>query len=437
MDNVNFVPRQAFEFLFKPEFDKRRLVLAGARGCGKTYQLSILGLTKLLQQGPKNSLLLAMSGTLQQAKDTFKPPLEWIKNQFNDAEHAGCHVSYNGSECKYSFHVGPNDVRTVKLLSYENIDRCRGYHPFVLLLDECREMPQEFYSALYPTLLPNGYLFAFGTVEGGTPFHTLYERSLTLPDWATLNITASQVPEAYTTKFLQEAKDFMPDEEYRQEYENDWTVNLVSNAVYNGAIRKFSQSAPLLSKEYSVDPSKPVWTAWDIGADGTAIGFFQVSGMVATFVDYVEGKSTFDIGFYAQEVLAKPYFYAYHILPWDAYRKDMRGAPLVIQLENLGLRCAQAVQAFELSGIDAAKNMLRTTKFSSPACDRLLSHLKLFKYVDVPAGKARITRHDEHSHAADMFRYFAISAPLWQNSGSTRKQIVTEPYDPFAKYGLH
>jgi hypothetical protein len=143
------------------------------------------------------------------------------KNQLNDTSTAGCSVSYNGSECRYTFHVEQGDTRTVKLLSDEIIDRGRGYHLFVLLLDDCRETPQEFDSALYLTLLLTGYLFAFGTMEGGTPFHALDQKSPTLLHWATLKISADQVPEAWTAAFLQEAKGFMPDDEFRQEYRYD------------------------------------------------------------------------------------------------------------------------------------------------------------------------------------------------------------------------
>jgi hypothetical protein len=85
------------------------------------------------------------------------------------------------------------------------------------------------------------------------------------------------------------------------------------------AIKEFSKENPLSSPDFSFDSTKSVWTAWDIGADGTAIGFFQTHEVNATFIDFEEGKSILDIAHYANKT---------HILPWDAFRKDLLNIPL-------------------------------------------------------------------------------------------------------------
>jgi hypothetical protein len=80
-----------------------------------------------------------------------------------------------------------------------------------------------------------------------------------------------------------------------------------------------SKENPLSSPDFSFDSTKRVWTSWDIGDDGTAIGFFQVHDANATFIDFEEGKSILDIAHYANKN---------HILPWDAFRQDVLNIPL-------------------------------------------------------------------------------------------------------------
>jgi hypothetical protein len=65
-----------------------------------------------------------------------------------------------------------------------------------------------------------------------------------------------------------------------------------------------------------------------------------------------------------------------------------------------------------------------------------LHHLNHFKYRESTNSKTRLTRHDEHSHAADMFRYFAVSADIWKDTYANIIRVkMSKAYNPLWKYG--
>ncbi len=97
----------------------------------------------------------------------------------------------------------------------------------------------------------------------------------------------------------------------------------------------------------------------------------------------------------------------------------MRGLPIVEQIKQLGFRAEVLGNTSELGGIDEARRLLKTCRFSrNPECLVGLEHLKSFKWkMDKRTGrKMDTTQHDEHSHCADAFRYAAVSKDVWESS---------------------
>jgi hypothetical protein len=123
-----------------------------------------------------------------------------------------------------------------------------------------------------------------------------------------------------------------------------------------------------------------------------------------------------ETSFYARELKYRGYNYATCILPWDAGLDRMNGRAITTQLRDYGFEAVSLGKQSEQFGIGEGRNLLRTAQFNRTKCSVGLVHLKSFRYrIDPRIGvKLQQTVHDIHSHAADAFRYVAVSKHLWE-----------------------
>src|SRR5262249_4770035 len=167
------------------------------------------------------------------------------------------------------------------------------------------------------------------------------------------------------------------------------------------------------------DPAAAVWTAWDLGIrDATAIWFAQVIGREIRIIDYYEASGV-DLAHYARALAARPYVYAGHIVPHDAQAKELgTGKNRLEVLASLGLKGLQIAPMHRLEdGINAVRVFLPKCWFDAQKCARGIDALKLYRAeVDErrpdPAGAPLLKPqpvHDWTSHAADSFRYLALT----------------------------
>jgi hypothetical protein len=83
---------KCFKFLFERDVCRKQ-VIVGARGIGKTTQITYAAVQKLLNAPYPNCYALALSYIIQQAKDTFGPALEKLMSNLPKGR-----VTYNKSE---------------------------------------------------------------------------------------------------------------------------------------------------------------------------------------------------------------------------------------------------------------------------------------------------------------------------------------------------
>lgn len=183
----------------------------------------------------------------------------------------------------------------------------------------------------------------------------------------------------------------------------------------------------------------PVHTAWDLGMDDyTCIGFFQLVGREVRFIDYYENSGE-GLEHYLNVLREKAYAYGQHYFPHDVQVRELtlresQGRTRKEFLESLGLRVEVAPNLSISDGIEASRRMLSLCVFDETNCGVLVSHLENYsKEWDARLGMFKASpRHDEHSHAADMFRIAAVSCeqfgqgqmappPSWQKLRSSRK----------------
>jgi hypothetical protein len=173
-----------------------------------------------------------------------------------------------------------------------------------------------------------------------------------------------------------------------------------------------------------------VWTAWDLGIrDATAIWFAQIVGREIRIIDYYEASGV-DLGHYARELIAKPYAYAGHIVPHDAQAKELgTGKSRLEVLAALGLKGITLAPKHRIEdGINAARVTIPRCWFEAKKCARGLDALRLYRaeHDDKHAVLRPHPVHDWCSHAADAFRYLALTLDR-QSGGSGFHRRIDYP----------
>jgi hypothetical protein len=200
----------------------------------------------------------------------------------------------------------------------------------------------------------------------------------------------------------------MSEDEYAQEFECSFT------AAVRGAY--YAKDLEIAEKDGRITriPIEKVetHTAWDLGIDdSTAIWFYQQVGKEVRLVDYYEASGV-GLDHYAAILKDKGYIYGKHYLPHDAEVKELgTGRSRVETLASLGIR-AEVVKLQRVEdGINAARQLLPRCWFDSVRCKQGLEALRLYrKEWDDKTQTFRLKPlHDYTSHAADAFRYLALS----------------------------
>lgn len=184
---------------------------------------------------------------------------------------------------------------------------------------------------------------------------------------------------------------------------------VLEGAVYASELRAAISDSRVARVPY--DASKPVYTFWDLGwADMTSVIMAQSVGQELHIIDYIQDRHK-KVSHYVSELQKRPYMWGVDWLPHDAQSETI-GAEMSVerQLRNAG-RNVQIVPKLSLEdGINAARTVFNRVWFDAEKCADLISCLKRYRYkVDEATGQySRQPIHDDASHGADAFRYFAV-----------------------------
>ena len=141
-------------------------------------------------------------------------------------------------------------------------------------------------------------------------------------------------------------------------------------------------------------------------------------GREIRIIDYYEASGV-DLGHYVREIDLRPYVYAGHIVPHDAQAKELgTGKSRLEVLESLGLKNITA----RADAPDRGRHQRRARVgpemlVRRHKCARGIDALKLYRAtvddkMHDPAGRPVLGPqpvHDWTSHAADSFRYLAMT----------------------------
>ena len=175
------------------------------------------------------------------------------------------------------------------------------------------------------------------------------------------------------------------------------------------------------------DPSTPVHTFWDLGwSDSVTVWMAQAVGLEFRVIDFLQGAQK-PIDWYVGELNRRAYVWGEDWLPPDARARTLAagGRTIESQMATLGRRVRIVEKVGVADGINAARGVFGRCWFDQERCADGLHALRHYRYaVDEDGRLSRNPLHDWTSHAADAFRYLAVSL----QASRPRPKPRTGPY---------
>ena len=305
----------------------------------------------------------------------------------------------NGSE--FLFAGLRNNISRIK--SFEGIDR--------VWVEEAQAVSKSSWDTLIPTIRKEGSEI-WVTYNPELETDDTHQRFVVNPprDAVVVKINWSDNPWFPETlrKEKEELKARDPDG-----YQNIWEGHCratLEGAVYAKELRRAQEEGRIGCVPY--DTEKPVHTFFDLGwADNTSIWFAQTVGAELRLIDYYS-NAQMPIQHYLSVLQDKGYAYGTDWLPHDAKAKTLAtGRSLEEIMLSAGRRVRIVPNLSITDGINAARTVFNRCHFDDVKCAEGLQSLRRYRFdVDVETRQlSGRPLHDFHSHAADAFRYFAIS----------------------------
>lgn len=178
------------------------------------------------------------------------------------------------------------------------------------------------------------------------------------------------------------------------------------------------------------DPTKPVFTAWDLGhSDKTAIWFIQRVGLEFNIIDYYENRLK-KLPHYIEYLHSKPYNYSVHYQPHDADSETLASRS-ISSLTRKAFPNAKVVvvqrPSKKVVGINAARTIFELCNFDEANTADGWQCLSRYAYK-VNEETGNFSKEPDHdtpwSHGADAFQTFALSLKTEADSKKPTKPKV-------------
>lgn len=312
----------------------------------------------------------------------------------------------NGSEFVFA---GLSNLTSESIKSYEGVDKC--------WVEEAHKVRQRSWDILIPTIRKeDSEIWVSMNPELDTD--DSYVRFIENPPASAKVVYISYQDNPWFPSVLEEERqEFLRQvqagKRTQDDYDNIWEGRCraaVYGAIYGKDLMRVREQKRITTVPW--DPSKLVFTAWDLGkGDSTAIWFWQEIAGEIRVIDYFEDNGE-DLPYYLQKLESKGYRYSTIWLPHDAADNRI-GHPKTIeqQVRSNGYK-VQIVPKLSLeAGINAARLLLARCLFDEKRCGPGLETLRHYKWgYNQALDELKPTPvHDWASHGADAFRYLAVS----------------------------
>jgi hypothetical protein len=314
---------------------------------------------------------------------------------------------YHESELKATLATGA----VIQLGSAENPDASRGIYSDFVVLDEPAQMPPEIWtSVLRPALSDRrGGMLMIGTPAGRHGlFYDAWQQADSTPDWWRGLYRADQTGIVDQDELLSNQRS-LTKAQYDQEFLCSWDAAL-KGAYWAEAMDQLDQAGRIGDWEHQ--PGQQVHVAMDLGvSDATACWFYQVNGNTVTVIDYAE-YTNMGLPTIVADWRARPYNYGKVVAPHDVKVRSLSTGQTRLQtLYDLGVDVVVAPALPREDGIEVARSMLPRARFNRAKCAHGIEALRQYRADwEEKRGVLKLQPlHDWTSHAADAWRYLAIT----------------------------
>jgi len=392
-----YTPRQQFEGLHSRT--KRWAVIVAHRRAGKTVACVMDLLNFALATEKQAARYAYIAPYYSQAKATA-----WDYLKFYSRD-----IATKVSESELSVELF-NGSR-VRLYGADNPDALRGIYLDGVVMDEFADMRASVWGEIIRPLLADrkGWAVFIGTPKGKNAFYELWQRAKTDPDWYTVMLKASETGLVGEDE-LKDARKSMTDSQYEQEFECSFDAAIVGS-VYGKDIAR-ARNAQRIGK-VPHEPAKLVNVSFDIGfGDSTAMWFWQLNGGTPCFIDFYENNGE-AITHYLGVLKRKDYNIDTLWLPHDAETngKFATGKSIAEIVRENGFKVRIAPNLSLEEGINQGRLLLGKAMIDEVKCAAGIEALGAYRwdYNQRLDELKSIPVHDWASHAADSWRYAAVS----------------------------
>ena len=384
--------------LFQP---KRYKILYGGRGGAKSWGVA----RALLQIAASKPLRVLCTREFQKSiKDSVHKLLsDQIKamgmESFFDIQQTIIKGS-NGST--FNFEGLKHNVTNIK--SYEGVDIC--------WVEEAHNVSKASWDTLIPTIRSDNSEIWI-TFNPELEEDETYKRFVLNPPKNSFVVKLNWSDNPWFPSVLQEEKDELKERD-PDAYLNVWGGNCKKNiegAIYANELRLAAEEGRILNIPW--ETNKPVHAFFDLGrADKTSIWFMQEVGFEFRFINFYQNQGK-HISHYIKFMKDLPYAFETVHLPHDATNELLAAEKTIDkQVREGGYKVKLIPRIPKVSlGISLVRGLFNRCWFDESKCADGLASLRRYRYDVDPETKAfsKDPLHDEYSHAADAFRYFAES----------------------------
>jgi phage terminase large subunit len=299
----------------------------------------------------------------------------------------------------------------IRLYGADNPDALRGIYLDGVVMDEFADMRPSVWGEIIRPLLSDrkGWAVFIGTPKGKNAFWDLYQKAKDDEDWFTLVLKASETGLVDAAE-LADARKQMSEAQYEQEFECSFEAAILG-AVYGKDITRARTAGRIGRVPWQ--PEKLVNCSFDIGfGDSTAIWFWQAVANEPRFIDFYEANGE-PITHYLGVLKRKEFNYDTLWLPHDAETngKFATGKSIAEIVRENGFKVRIAPNLSLEEGINQGRLLLAKALIDERKCGPGIEALAAYRwdYNERLDELKSIPVHDWASHAADSWRYAAVS----------------------------
>lgn len=384
----------------------RYAVVHGGRGSGKSWTVARM---LVLQAAAQPLRVLCARETQKSIQESVH---RLLKDQIQllglDAEFEVQEtriIGRNGSD--FSF-AGIRQQGVANMKSYEGVD--------VVWVEEASVVTKKSWDILIPTIRKPGSRIVI-TFNPELDSDETYLRFVANPPSDSLVIECNWSDNPwFPSELEQERLDWLKRDPVG--YQTVWEGKCrpaVEGAIYAAEIDTLHREGRI--REVPYDPLLKVHTVWDLGwNDSMSIILVQRSASEIRIVDYIEDSHR-TLDSYVAELRDKRWNWGVDYIPHDGRAKDFKSGRSTEEILKALGRTPFVLGAENVEeGIRAARLMFGRCYFDRTRTAKLVDSLKRYRrQVNQITNEPGAPLHDEHSHAADAFRYVAMAAEQMSN----------------------